>query len=675
MSSTNQLHTKLTKNQKDTVALLSIGSFLEYFDLMLYVHMASILNDLFFPKTDPTMGKILAAFAFCSTFVLRPVGGFIIGYIGDKIGRRYTIFITTLIMAGASATIASTGTYAEIGITATYIILACRMAQGFSSLGEAMGALLYLTECLKSPTRYVTCTVVNFLSHLGSFSALFISFLAVSLNFDWRIAFWIGAGVALVGIIARSKLRETPEFVDYRRRMKIKSEINNIKIGIPQPIANEKVNKKMVITFMLNILIIPISVYVTYSYIGNAIKSSLGLGGDSVITQNLKLVVIASLSFFFVIAASKKYHPLKMGKLIILLLAVSLPFFPYILGHSNNLFLLLIFQIIAFSPLFNSFTNIAVWFKYFPIAKRFTIIGTAYGVTTAAGYAITSFSVIPLQQYLSHYCLWVIYVPVLIGFYYSLKYMEKHEKERGAYDQYPYEENKLLVNNGQIENKNPLSKSYDKISLDCTYAQKLLNNLHHRNQTAQHKVNIPLIEKAMIFTKYWHRGQMRNNKIDPFYSHPFFVADIVSEYFFKTDVIIAALLHDVVEDTKCTYDKIVYHFNNRIAHMVKQLTKFQIEGNDDIKKVKLSLEETAERFYKSGDFESFFIKQIDRLHNLYTIDVMPAVKQEKIAKESARTLLGATSFISERLNINSKFLLENKMIKLIRSIFKHRDKG
>ena len=62
----------LNSQQKEAVGLLQIGTFLEYFDLMLYVHMAVLLNELFFPKTDPYTAALLSAFAFCSTWVLRP---------------------------------------------------------------------------------------------------------------------------------------------------------------------------------------------------------------------------------------------------------------------------------------------------------------------------------------------------------------------------------------------------------------------------------------------------------------------------------------------------------------------------------------------------------------------------------------------------------------------------
>ena len=83
----------LTKEQKQAIGLLSIGTFLEYFDLMLYVHMAVLLNELFFPKTDPFTTSLLAALAFCSTYLIRPLGAVIFGYIGDNIGRKQTVII------------------------------------------------------------------------------------------------------------------------------------------------------------------------------------------------------------------------------------------------------------------------------------------------------------------------------------------------------------------------------------------------------------------------------------------------------------------------------------------------------------------------------------------------------------------------------------------------------
>jgi MFS family permease len=75
----------LTKEQKEAVGLLSIGTFLEYFDLMLYVHMAVLLNELFFQSSNSLTASLNTALAFCSTYVLRPLGALIFGWIGDRL--------------------------------------------------------------------------------------------------------------------------------------------------------------------------------------------------------------------------------------------------------------------------------------------------------------------------------------------------------------------------------------------------------------------------------------------------------------------------------------------------------------------------------------------------------------------------------------------------------------
>lgn len=117
----------LNREQKEAIGLLQVGTFLEYFDLMLYVHMAVLLNELFFPKTDPHTTALLSAFAFCSTYVLRPFGALIFGYIGDNIGRKATVIITTTIMSISCIIMANLPTYAQIGIAASWIVTICRI--------------------------------------------------------------------------------------------------------------------------------------------------------------------------------------------------------------------------------------------------------------------------------------------------------------------------------------------------------------------------------------------------------------------------------------------------------------------------------------------------------------------------------------------------------------------
>ncbi len=245
--------TSLTREQKQAVGLLSIGTFLEYFDLMLYVHMAILLNELFFPKYDPHTATILSAAAFCATFVFRPVGALIFGWLGDKIGRKVTVVITTFMMSISCITMANLPTYAQIGITASILITICRIVQGMSSMGEVIGAELYLTETIAPPAQYPAVAVISVLAALGMTAALGIASLVTSFGFNWRIAFWVGAAVAVIGSLARTTLRETPEFADAKRQLKTTLEKANEdpKSLENHPLLQEKIAKKTFLAYFL----------------------------------------------------------------------------------------------------------------------------------------------------------------------------------------------------------------------------------------------------------------------------------------------------------------------------------------------------------------------------------------------------------------------------------------
>lgn len=157
----------LTKNQKQAISLLSIGTFLEYVDLMLYVHMAVLLNTIFFSPDNPYSVKVLSAFAYCSTFVFRPFGALLFGWIGDNIGRKPTIIITTIMMAGTCIGMVVLPSYEEIGFTATVLITLLRGLQGISSATEVTGAELYITEMVKPPVQYPAVALITLFGTLG----------------------------------------------------------------------------------------------------------------------------------------------------------------------------------------------------------------------------------------------------------------------------------------------------------------------------------------------------------------------------------------------------------------------------------------------------------------------------------------------------------------------------
>jgi len=422
---------KLTRQQKEAIGLLSIGTFLEYFDLMLYVHMTVLLNELFFPKTDPFTASLLSAFAFCSIFVFRPIGAIIFGYIGDNIGRKATIVITTFLMSISCVILASLPTYAEIGITATWLITMCRLLQGMSSMGEIVGAEIYLTEITKPPLQYPVVMIIAIASILGGTFALAVASLSTSLGFNWRIAFWIGAGIALIGAVARTTLRETIDFADAKR--KIKLSLNKNKIDTSKLPDNQIYQEKTKNLTLLSLFFIqcgwPTCFYITYIHCGNILRNEFGYTPDQVIHQNFKVSIIALIGYVIITFLSYKIHPLKILKTKALMFMPFAAITPYLLNNMTSPSQL--FAIQSFFVLFVLSTNPAtpVFYTHIPVFKRFTSGAFIYAISRAIMYIITSFGLVYLIKFLGNWGILLILLPMSICFTYGVGHFTKLEKE------------------------------------------------------------------------------------------------------------------------------------------------------------------------------------------------------------------------------------------------------
>ncbi len=425
----------LTKQQKDAVGLLSIGTFLEYFDLMLYVHMAVLLNELFFPKTDSLGTSLQGAFAFCSVFVLRPVGALIFGYIGDHIGRKTIVVFTTVIMSVSCVTIATVPTYAQIGITASVIVTICRMLQGISSMGEIIGAEIYLTEMVKPPAQYPIVMLIAICSILGGTAALAIAFATTYYNLNWRMAFWIGAGIALIGSIARTALKESKDFADAKRQLKeiMQKLQTNINILQNDPIIHTPVKKQTIIGLFLIQCGWPMCFYLTYIYSGNILKNQFGYTPAEIIYHNFYVSLINLIGYTFLMYLSCRIHPLKILKAKVFIFFPVALFYPYIWNYINSPVDVFLLQ--SFIILFVLSTNPAtpIFYKHIAVFKRVTYGGWIYAVSRAIMHITTSFGIIYAEQYLGTWGVSIIIIPMVIGYGLGVFYFVRLEKADNTY--------------------------------------------------------------------------------------------------------------------------------------------------------------------------------------------------------------------------------------------------
>ncbi|RZI45668.1 MFS transporter [Candidatus Finniella inopinata] len=425
----------LNREQKEAIGLLQVGTFLEYFDLMLYVHMAVLLNELFFPKTDPHTASLVAAFAFCSTYILRPFGALIFGYLGDRIGRKSTVIITTSIMSLSCLIMANVPTYAQAGIAATWIITGCRIVQGLSSMGEINGAYIYLTEITKAPFQYPVVSLIVLASSLGSMSALGVASLVTHFDFNWRLAFWGGATIAVIGSLARTRLRETPEFADYKRRRK-----NEIESRIKDPLRKEELISKandyakgkqtpfktMAAYFFVECSYAMIF-YVTFIYF-NATLKSFGYSPADIIAHNFMLSIVAVILNIVAIWLVTFIHPLAILNVRAFLAVVTFAIIPLCLAFATSPYHVLFLQLLLSMARGGCAPGDSIFIKKIHVGRRFTFITFNYALSRAVMHVLSAFGLVYLTDWFGYYGVWFIGMPVSLAYWWGVRHFQKLEE-------------------------------------------------------------------------------------------------------------------------------------------------------------------------------------------------------------------------------------------------------
>ncbi|PCD05669.1 MFS transporter [Peribacillus simplex] len=200
-----------------------VGALMEWYDFFLYgTASAIVLNKLFFPDLDPTVGTIAAFASFAIGFLARPLGGLVFGHFGDKVGRKSILVITLLMMGGSTFAIGLLPTYESIGVWAPILLVALRLFQGFALGGEYGGASLLMIEHAPRNQRgfwgalLQSATPLGLLLASGTFTLVTLLPEAQFLAWGWRIPFIISIILLGVGTFIRFSVKETPAFQELK---------------------------------------------------------------------------------------------------------------------------------------------------------------------------------------------------------------------------------------------------------------------------------------------------------------------------------------------------------------------------------------------------------------------------------------------------------------------------
>jgi len=197
-----------------------VGTTIEWYDFFLYATAASLVfNTAFFPDQSSFVGTLLAFATFAVGFLVRPIGGFVFGHIGDRIGRKRTLALTMFLMGGATALMGLLPTAAQIGVVAPILLLLLRIVQGFALGGEWAGAVLLAVEHSLPKRRGFAGSIpqvglaLGLALGTGVFALLQTVMSAEAfLSYGWRIAFLFSIVLVVFGVVVRLKASETPAF-------------------------------------------------------------------------------------------------------------------------------------------------------------------------------------------------------------------------------------------------------------------------------------------------------------------------------------------------------------------------------------------------------------------------------------------------------------------------------
>src|ERR1700712_580629 len=185
----------------------SIGSALEWYDFFLYGTAAALVfGELFFPKSDPVVGTLLAFLAFGVGFVVRPLGGILFGIMGDRVGRKPVLVATLLMIGGGTTLIGALPTYASVGAWAPIMLVALRVLQGLGAGAEYGGAVILLVEYAPAGRRgfwgsFAPMGVsIGNLMAAGAFALVSLLPQDQLLAWGWRLPFLASAILIAVGV-------------------------------------------------------------------------------------------------------------------------------------------------------------------------------------------------------------------------------------------------------------------------------------------------------------------------------------------------------------------------------------------------------------------------------------------------------------------------------------------
>jgi MFS family permease len=216
---------QVPKDFRRVIIAAAVGNVIEWYDFYIFGSLAAILSVQFFEKTHPVAALLSTIALFTAGFLIRPLGAFLFGWMGDRVGRKYTFLITLTGMGLGTGAIGLIPSFQSIGITAAFLLFALRMIQGLCLGGEYGGAITYVAEHVSderrgfytgwlqtSPTLGIVVSMLVIVGTRAYFGTETFN------DWGWRIPFLVSFLLVAIAIYIRLQLQETPIFEEIRAK-------------------------------------------------------------------------------------------------------------------------------------------------------------------------------------------------------------------------------------------------------------------------------------------------------------------------------------------------------------------------------------------------------------------------------------------------------------------------
>jgi MFS family permease len=216
---------QIPRDFRRVIVAASVGNVIEWYDFYIFGSLAAVLSVKFFEQSHPVAALLSTIALFTAGFLIRPLGAFLFGWMGDRVGRKYTFLVTLSGMGLGTGAIGLIPTYESIGLTAAFLLFGLRMIQGLCLGGEYGGAITYVAEHVPDERRGYYTGWLQTSPTLGIVVSLAVIIVTrtyfgnqVFDEWAWRVPFLVSFLLVAIAIYIRLQLQETPIFAEIKAK-------------------------------------------------------------------------------------------------------------------------------------------------------------------------------------------------------------------------------------------------------------------------------------------------------------------------------------------------------------------------------------------------------------------------------------------------------------------------